>query len=253
MTFTRSALKPFIIGIFCSLLLNPCFSQEIEEPQQSKEIEQKENSSFWTSLNKYFKIKLDENGIISAYKEKDKQQTYKLINGSNMGLKVGGIDIRTYNERNEQMLKMQMLASHISDNNSLELEKAEKIIMTTFNESERENIDPVLMLSVISVESKFNQYAKSHMGAVGLVQVMPRYHKTKIKALSEESLDMWSIEGNIKLGVNILKEYLTVSNGDVTRALQMYNGSLGDRTRSYSKKVLHQKNNLDKAVQLAKN
>lgn len=161
-------------------------------------------------------------------------------------------DLRTSTERNKINEKMIALAEHISDEHDIEINKAQKIINTTFLEAQRANIEPILMLSVIGVESRYKQFARSKMGAVGLVQVIPTYHRNKINGLKKENLDIWSVEGNIKIGVAIMKEYIALANGDIQRALQMYNGSTRDTKLSYSKKVFNHMDNLDKALTLAK-
>lgn len=250
MTLLRSKSS---MAILLSLVLSVgnCVASE-ESSQQNNKLLNMDNDLI-LSVNKYFNYKIEEHTSNLKVTENTNKDEFKYLSYSKLvSPKKLSFDRRTYIERVEQMKKMQALASHISDNNNIELEKAEKIIATTFLEAEKAKIEPMIMLSVIGVESRYNQYAKSGMGAVGLVQVMPNYHKGKIKELkSESNLDMWSIEGNIKLGVNILKEYIALADGNVQKALQMYNGSSKDRSLSYSRKVYSQLANLDKAVKLA--
>lgn len=147
-----------------------------------------------------------------------------------------------YASRIEKLHKMQKLATYISDNYNVPLPSAEKIVYSTFVESQKKNLDPTLVLSLIGVESTFNQYSKSRFGAVGLTQVMPNVHKMKISQLWKDKMDIWSIHGNIKVGTDILREYVDLAGGNISRALQMYNGSAGDRRNSYSNKVLAKMN-----------
>lgn len=140
-----------------------------------------------------------------------------------------------YNTKLKKMKRMQVLAEHISDNYNVPLSKAEKIVYASFVESKKKNLEPLLVLSLIGVESTYKQHTKSHMGAVGLTQVIPVYHRKKIAKLGKE--DMWSINGNIKLGTDILKEYLEISGGNIHKALQMYNGAARDRSYKYSRKI----------------
>ena len=149
-----------------------------------------------------------------------------------------------YSIRLKKLKKMQRLAVHISGNYKVPLIKAEKIVYSSFVEANKKNLDPTLVLSLIGVESTFNQFSKSHAGAVGLTQVMPNIHKDKIAKLPDE--DIWSVHNNIKVGTDILREYLNITKGNIKLALQRYNGSLHDGSLRYSTKVLNKMNNLSK-------
>lgn len=152
-----------------------------------------------------------------------------------------GIDYSAIKQRlykKERAKEIERLTQHVVINNRIPSPFAKEIIHTVYTECEKEKIDPILFLSLIEVESSFNQYAKSHVGAIGLSQVMPIYHKSKVDEIKKHNLDLWSIKGNIKVGVQVLSEYLKVSKGNTIEALQRYNGSLDDQTRKYSNKVL---------------
>jgi len=61
----------------------------------------------------------------------------------------------------------------------LDRSKIEEYVSNTILIAKEVNIDPVLLLAVISVESNFNPNTKSHAGAEGLMQVMTSVHKDK--------------------------------------------------------------------------
>ncbi len=92
--------------------------------------------------------------------------------------------------------------------------------------SQRFNLSPELVLAVIAVESQFDHYAISNVGARGLMQVMP-FWKEKLGSPDD---NLFEIETNIRYGCAILRMYLDRYHGDLKRALAAYNGSLG-RTR----------------------
>ncbi len=173
---------------------------------------------------------------------KEEPNQFKYLNISTPSIsslrEFGYYEINEYIQKKEQNRKIQSLARHISNTYKLELEHAKDIVSTSFEESEKHNVEPLLLLAIIKIESTFKQKAQSHMGAVGLTQVMPQYHKTKLKDLKKDKLDIWSIEGNIRVGVQILKEYIQASDGNISNALQRYNGSFSDPTKEYSRKVL---------------
>jgi len=104
-------------------------------------------------------------------------------------------------------------------------------------------VDPLLILAVMAIESRYNPVAESSMGARGLMQVIPKYHLEKLldhggePALLEPAV-------NINVGAQILREYQRRFR-DLETALQMYGGALDDPATSYALKVLAEKARLD--------
>jgi soluble lytic murein transglycosylase-like protein len=92
-------------------------------------------------------------------------------------------------------------------------------------ESKRLQLPPALVMAVIDVESRFNRWATSSAGAVGLMQVMPFWPKQ----LGMQNSQLVEVPHNIRMGCTILKYYLERERGDYSRALARYNGSLGRR------------------------
>jgi soluble lytic murein transglycosylase-like protein len=99
-------------------------------------------------------------------------------------------------------------------------------------EAKRLQLPPGLVMAVIDVESRFNRWAISSAGAVGLMQVMPFWPNQ----LGMHNSQLVEIPHNIRMGCTILKYYLERERGDYSRALARYNGSLG--RRNYSDLVL---------------
>lgn len=93
-------------------------------------------------------------------------------------------------------------------------------------------IQPSLVLAVMEVESHFDRFAVSRVGAQGVMQVMP-FWKNEIGRPEDNLTD---IETNITYGVTILKHYLDRENGRWPEALARYNGSYG--SYRYSIKVM---------------
>ncbi len=105
-------------------------------------------------------------------------------------------------------------------------------------------LDPLLILAVISVESRFDPAAQSNMGAKGLMQVMPRWHADKLEAVGGEER-VFDPESNIMVGARILKEYL-LPTGNVTDALQRYLGATSEEMAAeYSDKVSREREIFD--------
>ena len=92
-------------------------------------------------------------------------------------------------------------------------------------------LPPELVLAVIEVESTFDRFAVSRVGAQGLMQVMP-FWKDEIGRAGDNLTD---IATNLSYGCRILQFYLQREKGHLPRALARYNGSLGRSV--YSDKV----------------
>lgn len=93
-------------------------------------------------------------------------------------------------------------------------------------------LQPEIVLAVIEVESAFNHYAVSRVGAQGIMQVMP-FWKNEIGRPDDNLIDL---ETNLKYGCTILKHYINKADGHLADALARYNGSYG--SYRYSTKVM---------------
>lgn len=89
-------------------------------------------------------------------------------------------------------------------------------------------LSPELVLAVIEVESGFDRYAVSRVGAQGLMQVMP-FWKAEIGRTSD---NLTAVQTNLTYGCRILQYYLQREQDDLHRALAAYNGSSGSRVYS---------------------
>ena len=85
------------------------------------------------------------------------------------------------------------------------------------------NLPPELVLSVIEVESAFDRYAISRVGAQGLMQVMP-FWKDEIGRSDDNLTDTPT---NLRYGCHILHFYLDRADQNLNHALAGYNGSSG--------------------------
>lgn len=83
--------------------------------------------------------------------------------------------------------------------------------------SEKFNVSPDLINSVIRVESSYNPEAVSHAGAMGLMQLMP---KTALELGVEKPFD---IKENIEGGTKYLRKMMDRYKGDLDKSLAAYN------------------------------
>ena len=98
-----------------------------------------------------------------------------------------------------------------------------ELLRAVHREATRANLKPDLVLALIEVESHFDRYAISRVGAQGLMQVMP-FWKTEIGRPDDNLTD---INTNLSYGCRILQFYLKKEQGNWINALARYNGSLG--------------------------
>lgn len=106
-------------------------------------------------------------------------------------------------------------------------------------------IDPLLIVAIIGIESGFNPFAESSVGAQGLMQIMPRFHMDKVPA-GAGSQPFFDPVVNIEVGVSVLEEAIRRAGGLVP-GLQYYAGSTDPDSR-YAGKVLAEKQRLEQAA-----
>jgi hypothetical protein len=112
-----------------------------------------------------------------------------------------------------------------------------------YEKARKYDVDPALVVAVIEQESRFKPRAKSHVGARGLMQLMPRTGRWM------GARDLYNPEQNIDAGVKYIKYLDKRFNGDVKKIIAAYNGGEGNvqrykgippfrETRQYVKKVM---------------
>lgn len=103
-----------------------------------------------------------------------------------------------------------------------------EILQSVYCETHRRGVSllpPGLVMAVLDVESRFDRWAVSSAGAVGLMQVMPFWPER----LGMRRYELTRVSANLSMGCAILRYYLDSERRDVRRALERYNGSIGHR------------------------
>jgi soluble lytic murein transglycosylase-like protein len=146
----------------------------------------------------------------------------------------------------EQRLVTEFIAKryHVSD------QAVTGFVTTAYAAGAQYSVDPLLILAVISVESRYNPVAESTLGAKGLMQIIPKYHLEKLSDHGGEQA-LLDPHVNIQVGTRILREYQR-RLGDTEAALQMYGGAFDEPTSGYADKVLAEKGRLEVLRQKAK-
>jgi soluble lytic murein transglycosylase-like protein len=120
---------------------------------------------------------------------------------------------------------------------------AQHFVLIAYRAGEQHRVDPVLILAVMAIESRYNPVAESVMGAKGLMQVIAKYHQEKLFDHGGEHA-LLDPEVNIQVGAQILREYQRRFQ-DTETALQMYAGAFDEPTSRYANKVFEEKARLD--------
>ncbi|MCW5633329.1 MAG: transglycosylase SLT domain-containing protein [Rubrivivax sp.] len=102
---------------------------------------------------------------------------------------------------------------------------------------ERARLEPTLILAVIAIESSFNPFAQSPVGAQGLMQVMTRVHDEKYSPFGGTHAAFDPIT-NLRVGVQVLKDCIARAGG-VAEGLRHYVGAaLLESDGGYATRVL---------------
>jgi soluble lytic murein transglycosylase-like protein len=110
-------------------------------------------------------------------------------------------------------------------------------------------VDPLLIVAVIAVESRFNPLSQSESGAQGLMQLIPRYHRDKLPA-GAGKLPFFDPVINVRVGTMALRDFIR-RGGGIVAGLQLFSGETADPGQSYSARVLAEKDRLEFASRRA--
>lgn len=156
-----------------------------------------------------------------------------------------------FEQKTETDDRILTLAEYVSKRYRVSMEATVDLVSTAYAVGEQTGLDPLLIVAVMAVESRFNPIAESVAGAKGLMQVIPKYHMEKIIASGGEKA-MLEPETNILLGAKILGEYIA-RTGDLATGLQMYNGAPDDSSNQYAAKVINEKERLQQLLKNSRN
>ncbi len=97
------------------------------------------------------------------------------------------------------------------------------LVLEAYEIGRRTEIDPLLLLSVMAIESGFNPFAQSPVGAQGLMQVMTRVHSEKYEPFGGK-LAAFDPVTNLRVGARVLQEYIQ-RDGSIEGGLRRYVGA----------------------------
>jgi hypothetical protein len=121
-------------------------------------------------------------------------------------------------------------------------EPVSRLVQEAWRVGELTQLDPTLILAVMAVESSFNPFAQSPVGAQGLMQVMTKVHDDKYEAFGGSHAAFDPVT-NLRVGVQVLKECIARA-GSLEAGLRFYVGAANSDDGGYATKVLVEQNTL---------
>jgi soluble lytic murein transglycosylase-like protein len=135
------------------------------------------------------------------------------------------------------------VARYVASTYRIAFESAREFVYHAYRAAADLQLDPLLVLAVMSVESGFDPLAESHKGAQGLMQVLTRVHEERFEPFGGVTA-AFDPKANIRVGSSILREYLD-RHGSVEAALKSYVGAaMLSHDRGYGAKVLRAREQL---------
>lgn len=165
--------------------------------------------------------------------------------GASAAVTQGPIDPRS--EFHDQKEEQRAVRDFIARRYRVADEAVGSFVTAAYRAGHTFRVDPLLILAVAAIESRYNPVAESFLGAKGLMQIIPKYHQEKLREHGGERA-LLDPEVNIHVGAQILREYLK-RFGEVESALQMYGGAFDEPTSQYANKVLSERTRLEQTVQ----
>ncbi|NPT56711.1 lytic transglycosylase domain-containing protein [Paraburkholderia elongata] len=135
-----------------------------------------------------------------------------------------------------------LVASYLARRYRVAQGPVSELVKAAFDTGREVDLDPLLLLSVMAIESGFNPYAESGVGAQGLMQVMSKVHSDKFQYFGGQSAALEPV-ANIKVGALVLKDCIA-RGGSLPGGLRLYVGSTSPDDGGYGAKVMAERGRL---------
>lgn len=136
------------------------------------------------------------------------------------------------------------IAMWISRRYKVAPEPISRLVQEAWTIGQRAGLDPTLILAIMAVESSFNPFAQSPVGAQGLMQVMTRVHDEKYQPFGGMHAAFDPVT-NLRVGVQVLKECIARAGGSLEAGLRYYVGAANYADDGgYANKVLAEQTHL---------
>ena len=146
-----------------------------------------------------------------------------------------------YNEDEAKLLgserQQQWVTNWLSKRYRVATDATNMLVSAAYLTAKDIKLDPLLILSVMAIESGLNPFAESPVGAQGLMQVMSKVHQEKFEEMGGVKAALNPV-ANIKVGALILKDYVSRA-GSIEAGLKMYVGAGAfDNDSGYGSRVM---------------
>ncbi|KGB98455.1 transglycosylase SLT domain-containing protein [Burkholderia cepacia] len=135
-----------------------------------------------------------------------------------------------------------LVATYLSRRYRVAQEPLGQLVKAAFQTGRDVGLDPLLLLSVMAIESGFNPYAESGVGAKGLMQVMSKIHSDKFEYFGGTDTALQPL-ANLQVGALVLKDCIA-RGGSLANGLRLYNGSTNPDDNGYGAKVMAERGRL---------
>ncbi|AJY14727.1 lytic transglycosylase domain-containing protein [Burkholderia dolosa] len=135
-----------------------------------------------------------------------------------------------------------LVATYLSRRYHVAQEPLGQLVKAAFQTGRDVGLDPLLLLSVMAIESGFNPYAESGVGAQGLMQVMSKVHSDKFEYFGGTDTALQPL-ANLQVGALVLKDCIA-RGGSLANGLRLYNGSTNPDDNAYGAKVMAERGRL---------
>ncbi|MDT8991417.1 lytic transglycosylase domain-containing protein [Curvibacter sp. APW13] len=167
------------------------------------------------------------------------------------GVDVEGVDRATASNPQDLPKRQAAVAFWLSKKYGIAPEPLSTLVAEAYTVGARTKLDPNLILAVMAIESGFNPFAQSAMGAQGLMQVMTKVHGDKYDNFGGKFAAFDPIS-NLHVGVKVLQECISRA-GSIEGGLKFYVGAANlDSDNGYAAKVLAEHQRLTQVANGAK-
>jgi len=208
------ALGVAAIGALVLMFVKPDFADQLKE------------------LSPFAQASEDEADKVPQQAQADEATIQSLVLEADKG-KTTGNNAKTADNTRQQ----QWVTNWLAKRYRVATDATDMLVSAAYTTAREIKIDPLLILSVIAIESGFNPFAESPVGAQGLMQVMSKVHHDKFQELGGIKAALNPV-ANIRVGALILKDYVT-RGGSVEAGLKLYVGAGAlDSDAGYGARVL---------------
>lgn len=159
------------------------------------------------------------------------------IEVSGMAIEVDAIDRATASNPHDLPKQQAAVAFWLSKKYKVAPEPLSALVAEAFEIGIRTKLDPTLILAVMAIESGFNPFAQSPVGAQGLMQVMTKIHRDKYENFGG-TLAAFDPLSNLRVGVKVLQECIARA-GSMEAGLRYYVGAANiEDDGGYAAKVM---------------